>query len=96
MSGAFGSVAVLNGHGYAVKKMKFSPHRGSLMASCSYNMIVCLWDYMVEDALVGRYGHRTEFVVGVDMSVLVEGLLVSTGWDELVYVWQHRTDPRAP
>ncbi|OWM72956.1 hypothetical protein CDL15_Pgr001070 [Punica granatum] len=86
-------VTVLNGHSYAVK---FSPHRGSLMVSCSYDMAVCLWDYMVEDALIGRYDHHTEFAVGVDMSVLVEGLLASTGWDELVYVWQHGTDPRAP
>ncbi|XP_030465503.2 peroxisome biogenesis protein 7 [Syzygium oleosum] len=89
-------VAVLNGHGYAVRKVRFSPHRGSLMASCSYDMTVCLWDYMVEDSLVGRYDHHTEFAVGVDMSVLVEGLVASTGWDELVYVWQHGTDPRAP
>ncbi|KAK3007217.1 hypothetical protein RJ639_017503 [Escallonia herrerae] len=77
-------VAVMNGHSYAVRKVKFSPHRGSLIASCSYDMTVCLWDYMVEDALVGRYDHHTEFAVGVDMSVLVEGLLASTGWDELV------------
>ncbi|CAH2040942.1 unnamed protein product [Thlaspi arvense] len=55
-----------------------------------------LWDYMVEDALIGRYDHHTEFAVGLDMSVLVVGLLASTGWDELVYVWQHGTDPKAP
>ncbi|MCI22567.1 peroxisome biogenesis protein 7-like [Trifolium medium] len=47
------------------------------------------------DALVSRYDQHTEFAVGVDMSVLVEGLIASTGWDELVYVWQHGTDPRA-
>ena len=89
-------VSVLNGHSYAVRKVKFSPHRRGAIASCSYDMTVCLWDYMVEDALIGRYDHHTEFAVGVDMSVLVEGLLASTGWDELVYVWQHGTDPRAP
>jgi len=88
-------LAVLNGHGYAVRKVKFSPHRRSLIASCSYDMSVCLWDYMVEDALVGRYDHHTEFAVGIDMSVLVEGLMASTGWDELVYVWQQGMDPRA-
>ncbi|KAL5575227.1 hypothetical protein UlMin_016926 [Ulmus minor] len=89
-------ITVLNGHGYAVRRVKFSPHRQSLLISCSYDMSVCLWDYMVEDALGGRYDHHTEFAVGVDMSVLVEGLFASTGWDELVYVWQHGTDPRAP
>lgn len=55
-----------------------------------------MWDFMVEDALIGKYDHHTEFAVGIDMSVLVEGLLASTGWDEMVYVWQHGTDPRAP
>ncbi|RYR36166.1 hypothetical protein Ahy_A10g051197 isoform A [Arachis hypogaea] len=89
-------IAVMNGHGYAVRKVRFSPHVRNLMVSCSYDMTVCVWDFMVEDALVSRYDHHTEFAVGVDMSVLVEGLMASTGWDELVYVWQHGTDPRAP
>lgn len=89
-------MAVLNGHGYAVRKVKFSPHRGSVLASCSYDMTVCLWDYMVEDALIGRYDHHTEFAVGIDMSTFVDGLMASTGWDELVYVWQQGMDPRAP
>lgn len=88
-------LAVLSGHGYAVRKVKFSPHRRNMIMSCSYDMKVCIWDFMVEDALIGRYDHHTEFAVGIDMSVLVEGLLASTGWDELVYVWQHGTDPRA-
>ncbi|KAL5151085.1 Peroxisome biogenesis protein 7 [Glycine soja] len=78
-------LCVLNGHGYAVRKVKFSPHVRNLMVSCSYDMTVCVWDFMVEDALVSRYDHHTEFAVGVDMSVLVEGLMASTGWDELVY-----------
>lgn len=89
-------LAVLNGHTYAVRKVKFSPHNRSFLVSCSYDMTVCAWDYMVEDARIGQYGHHTEFAVGVDMSVLVEGLIASTGWDELVYVWQYGTDPRAP
>ncbi|KAK8970278.1 Peroxisome biogenesis protein 7 [Platanthera guangdongensis] len=88
-------VATLAGHGYAVRRIRFSPHRESLLMSCSYDMTVCVWDYRTEDALLARYDHHTEFAVGVDMSVLVEGLLASTGWDELVYVWQHGTDPRA-
>ncbi|GAB4827202.1 peroxisomal targeting signal 2 receptor [Ancistrocladus abbreviatus] len=89
-------VAVLSGHNYAVRRVKCSPHRRSLILSCSYDMTVCMWDYMVEDSMIGRYDHHTEFAVGIDMSVLVEGLLASTGWDELVYVWQHGMDPRAP
>ncbi|KAL2938830.1 Peroxisome biogenesis protein 7 [Bienertia sinuspersici] len=88
-------LTVLAGHGYAVRKVKFSPHQRNVVMSCSYDMTVCMWDFMLEDALIGKYDHHTEFAVGIDMSVLVEGLLASTGWDETVYVWQHGTDPRA-
>ncbi|KAK7332043.1 hypothetical protein VNO80_28790 [Phaseolus coccineus] len=31
-------VSVLNGHGYAVRKVKFSPHVRNMMVSCSYDM----------------------------------------------------------
>jgi len=89
-------MTVLEGHTYAIRRVKFSPHQESLIASCSYDMTTCLWDYRApEDALLARYDHHTEFAVGIDISVLVEGLLASTGWDETVYVWQHGMDPRA-
>lgn len=84
------------GHTYAVRRVKFSPHQESLMASCSYDMTVCLWDFrQPEDALLARLNHHSEFAVGIDMSVLVEGLLASTAWDECVFVWQMGMDPRA-
>ncbi|EFJ28727.1 hypothetical protein SELMODRAFT_93279 [Selaginella moellendorffii] len=86
----------LQGHGYAVRRVKFSPHHASVITSCSYDMTVCMWDYMApEDALLARYDHHTEFAIGIDMSPHVEGLLASTAWDETVYVWQHGMDPRA-
>lgn len=54
-----------------------------------------MWDYRAEDSMVSVYDQHTEFVYGLDLSVLIEGLIASTGWDELVYVWQHGNDPRA-
>lgn len=87
-------VCRVEGHTYAVRKVKFSPHRESLIASCSYDMTVCLWDYRApEDALLARYDHHSEFALGIDMSTLVEGLLASTAWDESVFVWQQGMDP---
>jgi peroxin-7 len=84
------------GHTYAVRRVKFSPHQESMLASCSYDMTVCLWDFrQPEDALLARLNHHSEFAVGIDMSVLVEGLLASTAWDESVFVWQMGMDPRA-
>lgn len=42
-----------------------------------------------------RWGHHTEFAVGLDWSVLKEGLLASAGWDETVGIW-HFMDPHGP
>lgn len=36
-----------------------------------------------------------EFAVGLDVSSLVEGMVASTGWDEMVYVWRQDSDPRS-
>ena len=81
---------------YAIQRVKFSRHKESLIASCSYDMTTCMWDYRApEDALVARYDHHTGFAVEIYISILVEDLLASPGWDGTVYVWQHGLDPRA-
>eukprot|EP00983_Pelagomonas_calceolata_P121805 1160836-Pelagomonas_calceolata.AAC.6 len=33
------------------------------------------------------WDHHTEFAVGLDWSVLREGLIASAGWDQSVAVW---------
>lgn len=48
------------------------------------------------DLLVGRAKPTDRILVDLDMNALVRGLLVSSGWNELVYGWQIGTDPRAP
>ncbi|GJP37286.1 hypothetical protein CLOM_g21712 [Closterium sp. NIES-68] len=88
-------VARLQGHAYAVRRVRCSPFHEPLLASASYDMTVCSWDFRApEDALLGKLDHHTEFAVGLDWSPLVDGLMVSCGWDEMVYVWQHGMDPR--
>lgn len=73
---------------YAVRKVLFSPHAESIVASCSYDMTVRLWDIAApEDALLRAWDHHTEFAVGLDFSSLSEGMLASTGWDEMVFFW---------
>ncbi len=42
------------------------------------------------------WDHHTEFAVGLDFSVLAEGVIGSTGWDEMAYVWRQDGDPRGP
>mmetsp|Transcript_26304 Transcript_26304/g.36345 ORF Transcript_26304/g.36345 Transcript_26304/m.36345 type:complete len:318 (+) Transcript_26304:1-954(+) len=91
-------LAVLQGHDYAVRRVVCSPHHENLVYSCSYDMSLCLWDWAKPptEALLQRWGHHTEFVVGLDVSSLTEGLVASTGWDEMVYVWRQDMDPSAP
>lgn len=91
-------VAMLEGHNFAVRRLQFSPHRETLLVSCSYDMSVCFWDFALPgpSKLVERLDHHTEFAVGVDFSVLQDGLVASTGWDDSAYVWRMGTDPRSP
>lgn len=100
----------LNGHGYAVRRVLWSPHSDSLIASCSYDMTVKLWRLppgMVgggggappimgggQGPLLQSWGHHQEFCVGLDWSMLTEGLLASTGWDLTAWLF-HIKDPVA-
>lgn len=87
-------VAQLLGHSYAVRRVLFSPHAPDVLASCSYDMSVRLWRYGApEDALLRCWQHHSEFAVGLDLSVLREGLMASTGWDDLVAVWDQSGYP---
>lgn len=89
-------MAVLAGHTYAVRRVKCNPHSATEVYSCSYDMTMCLWDYAAGPEAGGplrrRWDHHTEFAVGLDCSVLTEGVVTSCGWDEMVYVW-HRDEP---
>ncbi|KAF7803324.1 peroxisome biogenesis protein 7 [Senna tora] len=107
-----GSTMILPAHEFEILSCDWNKYDDCIIATASVDKSIKVWDvrnsrvpitvlnghgYAVRrDALVSRYDHHSEFAVGVDMSVLVEGLMASTGWDELVYVWQHGTDPRAP
>ncbi|KAM7279416.1 hypothetical protein ACFE04_006550 [Oxalis oulophora] len=82
---------LLAAHDFEILSCDWNKYDECLIASSSVGKSIKL---MVEDALVWKYDHHTEFAVGIDMSVLVAGLLAGTG-DELVYVWQQGTNPRA-
>lgn len=75
-------------HRYAVRRVQFSPHAESVLASCSYDMSVKLWDHRAPtDALIRSWDHHSEFAIGVDFNLLRDGLMASCGWDESVCVW---------
>jgi WD40 repeat protein len=45
------------------------------------------------DPLVRVWDHHSEFAVGLDWSVLSEGVLASCAWDETVAVWHTSRAP---
>lgn len=45
---------------------------------------------MKENPLVNRMEHHTEFVVGLDWNMFIEGQLGSASWDETVTLFDMR------
>ena len=58
-------MTTLRGHTYAIRRLKFSPHQPDLLGSVSYDMTCCLWNTQVEDAMLQRCQHHSEFVLGI-------------------------------
>lgn len=69
-----------------MRKVQFSPHQATVLASASYDMTMRLWDYGRAAAQLRVFNHHTEFAVDVDFSLLEQGLLASTGWDQTVHL----------
>jgi peroxin-7 len=87
--------AEFSGHAYAVRKVRCSPHHRNLFASVSYDRNFCLWDFeRPGDPLVEKSEHHSEFAVGVDFNIFVEGQVATAGWDCNVALWQLGGDPR--
>ncbi|KAF8253766.1 WD40 repeat-like protein [Wilcoxina mikolae CBS 423.85] len=93
----------LVGHEYAVRRIAWSPHWQDVVLSASYDMSVRVWtDGSSRGAggtglggagpgggrLMGVMDKHTEFCAGVDWCLFGgEGWAASTGWDEMVWVW---------
>ena len=91
-----GPLQLLQGHGYAVRKVAWSPHLPDLLLSASYDMTCRVWTDGGEQGgparEVGNMGRHTEFVTGVDWCLFgSEGWAASCGWDERLCVWDVRT-----
>lgn len=91
----------LLGHQFAVRKVQWSPHDGQELISTSYDMSVRVWRdesnerarflNMKNGGCKGVMGQHKEFVIGCDYSLWGEpGWVASTGWDEMVYVWDSK------
>lgn len=81
-------VVTLAGHDYAVRRLKCSPHSSRVIVSGGYDMALMVWDLgAMENNLLARYEHHTEFVLGIGFNLFQENLLASTSWDETVACW---------
>lgn len=103
-----GPISIFVGHGYAVRKLAWSPHLSDVLLSASYDMTCRVWTdgngSKDESGQVlpggfgeelGSMGRHTEFVMGVDWCLFgAEGWCASCGWDERLLVWDVREDAR--
>lgn len=91
----------LLGHEFAVRKVLWSPHNGQELISASYDMTCRVWNDQSNDrarflnspngGCTGVMGRHKEFAIGCDYSLWGEpGWAASTGWDEMVYVWDSK------
>lgn len=92
----------LVGHEYAVRRIAWSPHWSDVLISASYDMSVRVWSdgstppttagiaapRPSHGRMLGVMDKHTEFCAGVDWCLFgAEGWAASTGWDEMVWVW---------
>ena len=79
---------LLRGHQSAVRTVRCSPHSRNLILSGGYDFQLCLFDTDRPQPLSQRYVQHKEFVVGCDWSLEHPGVVASTGWDSMLYVWK--------
>ncbi|XKL61652.1 hypothetical protein PGB90_001485 [Kerria lacca] len=72
---------------YAVRKIQFSPHYASTLASVSYDFTTRIWDYRISCEAIEIIKHHSEFVYGLDFNLNRKGEMADCGWDSLVRVF---------
>ena len=83
-----GPLNTREGHGYAVRKVAWSPHLSDVLLSASYDMTCRVWRTTGDVGEIGRMERHSEFATGVDWTLFGEpGWCASTSWDERVLVW---------
>lgn len=76
---------VIGDHEYAVRRVRFSPHEESVIASVSYDMTMKIHDVSTGSGrCMVNYDRHTEFVFGVDFSLFEKGVVACAAWDERV------------
>lgn len=76
----------LLGHKYAVTRVKFSPHRDSVLASTSYDFTTRVWDWKKSPEALLTMRNHAEFTYGLDFNLHVRGQIADCSWDQTVCV----------
>ena len=67
-------MANLIGHTQTVRRVKCDPFHANIVASCSYDFTVRVWDVgQLMSPLMETIGHHGEFALGLDICSLEEG-----------------------
>lgn len=79
---------VLVGHQMPARRVKWSPHHATVLATVSYDMTMRLWDTKRPpiDSCIHVDATHTEFVFGVDFNLFVPGEIATCAWDSRVVV----------
>ena len=75
------------GHDYAIRNVKFSPHSRDILATSSYDMTAKVWNLSApQDPLKYIHDKHSEFVVGLCWSLFDPFLLTTCSWDYQIHL----------
>lgn len=81
----------LPGCEYPIRKVQFSPHQRSKIASISHDLTTRVWDWQSKQNPLEIIKHHSEFVYGLDFNRHIPGQLADCGWDSLVHVFSPKS-----
>jgi len=79
----------LSGHSRAIKTVKYSPFRESVIGSASYDMTTRLWDTNTNNGLIFTSQQHNEFVYGFDFNRNIMDQMADCSWDQFVHIYSY-------
>jgi peroxin-7 len=73
-------ISNIQGHDFAIRRVKCSPFSGNIVATASYDTTMKLFDISTGKQIFVNNAH-SEFVFGIDFNLFRKGLIATCGWD---------------
>ena len=73
-------ISSIQGHDFAIRRVKCSPFSGNIVATASYDTTMKLFDISTGKQIFVNNAH-SEFVFGIDFNLFRKGLIATCGWD---------------